>query len=94
MIDELLKGENLFWDWDGMAVIWGCDSFILWCGCYFGKLSEKEEKKNVSDEENDGKLRSKLRKKHLDQVSMNLEKVAMNDSGIESLECETIENEK
>ena len=25
---------------------------------------------------------------------MNLEKVAMNDSGIESLECETIENEK
>ena len=34
--DDLLKDENLFWDWDGITVIWGCDSFILWCGCYFG----------------------------------------------------------
>ena len=58
------------------------------------KRKKKKKRKYVSDEENDGKKRSKLRKKHLDQVSMNLEKVAMNDSGIESLECETIENEK
>ena len=26
--DDLLKDENLFWDWDGITVIWGCDSFI------------------------------------------------------------------
>ena len=34
--DDLLKDENLFWDWDGITVIWGCDSFILWCGAILG----------------------------------------------------------
>ena len=36
--DDLLKDENLFWDWDGITVIWGCDSFILWCGAILGMM--------------------------------------------------------
>ena len=28
--DELLKDENFFWDWDGITVVGGCESFILW----------------------------------------------------------------